>query len=649
MNKFKSVNPLFLIVNIAMLLMASITIIFDYRIAIIEYLVCIITGTIIIVKIRKNISFTTKALKSTAKSLSLDKSKTLPKFNVPMVSTDKSGMMIWANDSFANKVMVDIPFLEKNISLITGDKSLQKIINKSNVDICYNKKRYTCFGIELEDSYLIYMVEDTYYKETSEKYEITRPCVATILFDNREELLRESDDEQVTQIVALVENALQKWASTTTGFFKKINDDRYLFVTEEQYIKQFEKEKFNIINQIHDIKRDEHSFATISMGIGRNAPNLRAAEVWSRKALNMALGRGGDQVVIKRNNSYEFFGGTAKGLEKRDTVRARVIATTLMEHVQDSDKVFIMGHKFSDLDCVGASLGLWSVISKGQNKEVYIVMDTEKTLSKVLVNNVSKTIDKQVFVSPKEALEKHGKDSLLIIVDTHTPSFVESNELYEHLEKVVVIDHHRMMVNRIKNALIFYHEPYASSASEMVTELIQYMGEENIGRIEAEAMLAGIMLDTKNFVLRTGTRTFKAAAFLREKGADTIEVKRMFSNSIDEYKTRFEIVSQSEIFNCCAVACTEGTDEDTRVLAAQAADELLGIQGVKASFVLYPIDNGVSISARSFGSINVQVIMEKLGGGGHQSMAGAQLYDTTISDVREKLIDLINQIDVSDI
>lgn len=649
MNKFKSVNPMFLILNFIILLMAVVTAWFNLTIAVIEVAISVVLLLIVILCIRKQTSFSTKVLKAVAKGLGLDKDKVLPKFNVPIVSADKNGNIVWANDTFANKVYSGKPYLEKNISTVIGDKRLTELINHNDTDISYNDKRYTCFGVEVDETYILYMLEDTYYKETADQYERTRPCVATILFDNREELLRDSDDGQITQIVALVENYLQKWASDTSGFFKKINNDRYVLVTEERYIKKFAEDKFSILNDIHEIRKDEHNFATVSIGIGRGASNLKLAESWSRKALNMALGRGGDQVVIKHKNNYEFFGGNSKGIEKRDTVRARVIATTLMEHIQESDKVFIMGHKFSDLDCVGASLGLWSSISKGQDKEVYIVIDLEKTLSKVLVDNVKKTIDKKVFISPQEALSMHSKDSLLIVVDTHTPSFVESNELYEHLEKVVVIDHHRMMVNRIKNALIFYHEPYASSASEMVAELVQYMGEENVGRTEAEAMLAGIMLDTKNFVLRTGTRTFEAAAFLRGKGADTVEVKRMFSNSIDEYKTRFEIVSQSEIFNSCAIACTEEVGDDIRVVAAQAADELLGIQGVKASFVLYPINDGVNISARSFGSINVQVIMEKLGGGGHQSMAAAQLYETNISDARERLIDIINQIEVNDI
>lgn len=616
---------------------------------VIEILLSAISIAAVVLGIRRHSSYATRVLKSTEKGIKLDKEEVLLKFGIPMFSVSKRGTIVWSNTLFVNKVNGGEQVIGKNIKEITGDVTAPGIIAAGKADIHHKGKRFTCFGIEVDDIYIFYMLEDTHLKETAEKYDLTRPCIATILFDNKEELLRDSEDEQVTQIVALVENTLQKWASGTTGFFKKISDDRYLFVTEEKFIKEFEKEKFSILNQIHEIKRDEHNFATISIGIGRAAQSLRAAELWSKKALNMALGRGGDQVVIKNNDDYSFFGGTAKGIEKRDMVRARVIASMLIEHVSDSDKVFIMGHKFSDLDCVGAALGLYSAIQKGMGKRTYIVVDRNKTLSKVLIDNIAKSTDEKIFITPDEALDLHDKDSLLIVVDTHTPGFVESSELYEHLERVVVIDHHRMMVNRIKNALIFYHEPYASSCSEMVTELVQYMGEDNIERIDAEALLAGIMLDTKNFVLRTGTRTFEAAAFLRSKGADTVEVKRMFSNSIDEYKTRFEIVSQSEIFNSCAVACTEEVGNDIRVVAAQAADELLGIQGVKASFVLYPIDNGVNISARSFGMVNVQLIMEQLGGGGHHSMAGAQIYNVSMTKAREQLIDLLNTVETNDL
>ena len=282
-----------------------------------------------------------------------------------------------------------------------------------------------------------------------------------------------------------------------------------------------------------------------------------------------------------------------------------------------------MGHQFSDLDSVGASIGLWSAITKGQEKPCYVVLNREQTLAGALVETVEKAGNTGMFLSPREALSLITDRSLLIIVDTHSESFVESRDLYKYSKRTVVIDHHRMMVKHIENAIIFYHEPYASSASEMVTELVQYLGENAIGRLEADALLAGITLDTKNFVLKTGVRTFEAAAFLRRKGADTVEVKRLFSNSIDTYRAKYQLVSNAEIYNSCAVTAADEDCPDIRIASAQAADELLGVQGVNASFVLYSSAGTVNISARSLGAVNVQVVMEKLGGGGHQTMAGA--------------------------
>lgn len=420
-----------------------------------------------------------------------------------------------------------------------------------------------------------------------------------------------------------------------------------MVVMEERHLRAFMEKKFEILDDIRNIKLDERRYATISIGIGRAGNSMRECEFWARNALEMALGRGGDQVAIKQGDAYEFFGGMSKGVEKRDKVRTRVIASTLSDHIKDSDHVFIMGHQFSDLDCVGAAVGMWSAITKGQERPASVVINRRQTLASSLVESIENSGNGGMFLSPDQAEGMLTDRSLLIIVDTHSPSFVESASLYEKCKRVVVIDHHRMMVNHIEGAVVFYHEPYASSASEMVTELAQYLGENSLNRLEAEALLAGIMLDTKNFVLKTGVRTFEAAAFLRRKGADTVEVKRMFSDSIDTYKAKYQMVSGAEIFNSCAIACADENCPDVRVASAQAADELLGIQGVNASFVMYPTQGVVNISARSLGAVNVQVIMEALGGGGHQTMAGAQLPGVTMEEAREKLVGLISDIEVA--
>jgi c-di-AMP phosphodiesterase-like protein len=326
-------------------------------------------------------------------------------------------------------------------------------------------------------------------------------------------------------------------------------------------------------------------------------------------------------------------------VEKRDKVRTRVIAAAISDHVRASDRVFVMGHKNSDLDSVGSAVGMWAVIAKGLDVKVNIVVDKARTLAGQLVESIEEAYpDDKVFISPQEALQLATERSLLIITDTHSPTFVESEELLGKVERVIVIDHHRMMVNYIRQTLIFYHEPYASSAAEMVTEIVQYIKSSSISAAAAQALLAGIMLDTKSFVLKTGVRTFEAAAYLRRCGADTVEVKKLFANSFESYQKKARMVSSAEIYQTCAIATATDETGDVRIAAAQAADELLTIQGVKASFVLYRNGPDVNISGRSLGDVNVQLILEAFGGGGHFTMAGAQISGANLNDARRLLI-----------
>ena len=405
------------------------------------------------------------------------------------------------------------------------------------------------------------------------------------------------------------------------------------------------KEKFPVLKEIRQIKLGSRE-ATVSMGIGYGSKNLKDCESKARTALEMALGRGGDQVaVMKDNDAYEFFGGVSSGVEKLSKVRTRVISNTLAKAIHESDRVYIMGHRFSDLDCVGAAVGLQRVISATFKKMSRIVLDEKTTMASVLVNYVKEErSDEEIFISPEEARNISPR-TLLIIVDTHTPDFVESREVLEKCQRVVVIDHHRKMVNFIKNALILCIEPTASSASEMCTEIISYMGDMDLTSLEAESLLSGIVLDTKNFVMKTGVRTFEAAAYLRKKSANTVTVKRFFADSIDTYKEKYNIVSKAEIFNGCAISESDSNAPNIRLVTSQAADELLMVSDVYASFVIFQTPDGtVSVSARSYGKINVQIIMELMGGGGHQTMAATQIKNTTKADVKRKLIEAINDV-----
>lgn len=550
------------------------------------------------------------------------------------------GFVVYANALFKNNICRGEDCKGVKIDSLFPERLVEDIKNNTFLIENIYSKKYEIFTIGQDDFSLV-CFHDCLNNETRSKKTDYKFSVGMIVFDNKEEILRESSEEESSKVISQLEQRLQKWISRTSGFLKKLGDNKYLALIEEKDLKIFIDNKFEILEEIREIKLDDNKVATISAGFSKGASTFKDGEQWAKNALSMALGRGGDQVVVKSNKSYDFFGGVSKGTEKLDKVRTRVIANTLVEHIKMSDCVLIMGHKYSDLDSVGACVGMWSAISKGQKKPSYIIINKDMTLAPALVKNIDNSSEEEIFINEEMAVDLITDKTLLIIMDTHSAHFVESEEIYTRSKKTVVIDHHRMMVNHIRDAIVFFHEPVASSASEMVTELVQYMGSCTLNNFEAQALLAGIMLDTKNFVLKTGVRTFEAAAFLRKRGADTVAVKRLFSNSINTYKEKSYLVSSSEIFNNCAVVLAPKELPDMKLAAVQAADELLEIEDVRASFVIYPEGESVSISARSMGDVNVQVLMEKLGGGGHQTMAGAKIENQTLSKVREMVIDII--------
>lgn len=441
-----------------------------------------------------------------------------------------------------------------------------------------------------------------------------------------------------------IEYTIGKYVSDHGGLMLKSDRDRFTVVVEERHLRSMISSRFELLEQVRDLARERNQVVTLSVGVGRDAGNLNDSEQYARQALDMALGRGGDQAAVHSAGGYEFFGGVSSGVEKQTKVKTRIVAAALMELINSSDSVFLMGHRNADLDCFGAVVGLCRAVQL-MGKNAHIVIRKEKQLTGELYTRLVENGYEGVFLEPEAALQMTAKKTLLIICDTHTKQVVESPELYAQCKSVVVIDHHRKMVGHIDNAVIFYHEPYASSASEMVTELLQYFGEKiRIGRLEAESLLAGIMLDTKNFIMRTGVRTFEAAAYLRRLGADTVEVKRLFASSMDSYQRKVKLVAGAEIYRGCAIALSPDRDApDMQVTAAQAADELLTIQGVQASFLIFEMNGLMWFSARSMGQLNVQLIMEKLGGGGHLTMAGAQLRGASPSEAKEKLIAAIDE------
>ena len=644
-NRF--VTPLFLILTVVMLIMAVVSFWWNHYVFVAELIISFAAMAVVIFGIINFKKYLSKVTSEALHSIGDSSEEKINRIALPIAIIGEDFEIIGVNSLFKEKISGENDPVGDMIKDYLTNETPDTLYNDNGTETLVGGKWYIAFAVRAGESSVVYFVDNNAYKVNSDEYLQSRPVVAIVAFDNKEELERETEEGEASRITVLVEKVIAKWVSSTTGFYKKMSGGRYLVITEERYIKQFVDEKFKVLEEIRAIKINDRMNATISMGVGRGAANVKESELWARQALDMALGRGGDQVAVKKNESYQFFGGLSKGVEKRDKVRTRVIAAALTNHVSNSSNVVIMGHRYSDLDSVGACIGMWSAVVKGLHRNAYIVIDRQQTLAKPLVTSFEKSGFESIFKTEDEAFDIIDDHTLLIIVDTHSPNFLESKAIYERCKRVVVIDHHRMMVNHIDNALVFYHEPYASSACEMTAELVQYLGDYSLSRLESEAMLSGIMLDTKNFVLRTGVRTFEAAAFLRSNGADTVEVKRLFSNSIDTYKVKYKLVSEAEIFNYCAIACADSNTPDIRIASAQAADELLGIENVKASFVMYKTGKTVNISARSLGDLNVQVIMEALGGGGHQTMAACQMENVSIAEARERLLSIINELEIN--
>lgn len=564
--------------------------------------------------------------------------KYFEEFKVPVAVIGDSGEILLYNQKFQDAFFDLKNPTNENISCVIPDFDIKNCTRLSHIDFAFGEYQYTSYAHKVKSGILITFLDNTYYKKLEKDYIETRKSVGIAVFDNYEDFVSDNEEEAVRAMIT-VEGLLSRWATKYNTIFRKMSDNRYLFVFDEKVLKRQIEKKFRILDKIRQTSYNGRA-ATISIGIGRNSDNLKDSQNDAKKALDMALGRGGDQVAVFDRGEYEFYGGVSKGIERTNKVRVRVIAESMKEAINACDKVLVMGHRFSDLDCIGAAVGLYSTITKRYKKPCYIVTDEDKSMAKVVIDRLKKENyeDNEMFISGDRAESYISAKTLLIIVDTHHPDFLESKDVYEKCKKIIVIDHHRKMVDHIDNANIFFHEPTASSTSELVTELISYLGDDGLTHDEAEALLSGIMLDTKNFVVKTGVRTFEAAAYLRKKGADTVVVREIFSNSLDDYRAKCKLVADAEIVRHCAITVERENLKNSRVICAQAADDLLTIKSVEASFVISRIDRvNVNISARSFGKVNVQVIMEKLGGGGHQTMAAAQFQYLSLDEAKEKL------------
>lgn len=572
-----------------------------------------------------------------------------------LVFRPDTGEIIWSNESFLQLAGVREHLFEMRLSEAVPDFQVQWLLSgkqESPERVELNNHRFRVYGSLVRSrnrTGVQSLVATTYWVETTEAdhlrevYEASRPVAAILMLDNYEDLMKACEDTQRSAVLAQIDEKLQTWANAGQGILLKTDRNHYLFLFEEQYFQHFVDEKFSILDTVRAIRVAENIHPTLSIGIGKDSPSIPELYKNAKLSMEMALSRGGDQAVVRNQVDFAFYGGRTKATEKRTKVKSRVMANAFRELIADAGEVYIMGHSFADMDAVGAAAGICCAARK-RGKQARIVIDREHTAAETLIARLDALPEYSgVFLTPAEAFLQMRADTLLVVVDTNRPDMVENPQLLESCNRVAVIDHHRRAATYIENAAFNFHEPYASSASELVTELLQYLVEPtDLLREEAGALLAGIVLDTKHFTQRTGGRTFEAAAFLRRSGADTAEVQRLFQGDLKDMVTKYDIIRRAEMYRSnIAVSVVEEPGVD-RVAAAQAADDLLTLKGVQASFVIYAAEGAVLMSARSLGEINVQVILEALGGGGNSTTAGARIEDTDPESVRQQLIGVLD-------
>ena len=565
----------------------------------------------------------------------------------------ESDDIIWTNDRFLQLTGEREHLFDAKLSaLIPGFDSrwLMEGKNECPTEVEYGSRRFLVFGHLVRTGgrsggflATTYWVDVTEFSLIRDQYQATRPVAAVLLLDNYDELMKNLTENQRSALVSEIDARLDEWVAESGGMLRRYQRERYLFVFDEQYLAKFVEDKFDILDAIHQVVNPSGINATLSIGVGKDGENYRELFQFANLSIDMALSRGGDQAVIRNKFTFEFYGGRSKETEKRTKVKSRVMANALSALVSDSSQVFIMGHRSPDNDCIGAAAGVCALCRKN-GVPVHIIKEAAPPPAQELIDRLAPLPEYQdCFLTAQEALLIADSRSLAVVVDTNRPDQVQAAELLESCNRVAVIDHHRRAATYIEGAALNYHEPYASSASEMVTELLQYIVEPNqILRSEAEALLAGIVLDTKNFTMRTGGRTFEAAAFLRRSGADTAEVKKLYQNDLADTVAKYALIQNAQLYRD-HIALAVSRQPVGRIIAAQAADELLNIMGIDTSFVIAPEGDKVNLSARSMGDTNVQVILEKLGGGGNAAAAGGQVSGKSVDEVAQELKEAIDQ------
>ena len=563
----------------------------------------------------------------------------LRSFPLPVLLVKENGEMIWFNTLF-EQILSDFSELHNsNInSLFSFSEHLAEKDRKDRLEVRGDTRAFTVYPAPIKDgSWALYFTDDTVLKDIRKKYRLSRPAVILINADSLEQAEDLMPNEDYYALNSDIDKMIRKWFAEHSCVFRKVSDGRFVAITEHKHLQEMINTRFDIIDKIRGCHfgPDEVEI-TLSIGVGHSL-DFKDCEEDAREALDMARGRGGDQVAIKNGENYEFFGGISSGREKRGKVKSRAFAAALDEYIENSSDVLIMGHTFSDFDCIGAAAGLVA-ISRAKGKNVHVITDRRKTMALPLIKMLEVGNGAISFVSPAKAEEYVNEKTILIIVDTMRTKLVEAPALLSMGIRTVVIDHHRMAIDHIEGNTFEFLEPYASSACEMVTELVQYSpSKPKLSPVLAQALLAGIMLDTKDYTLRVGVRTFDAASYLRSCKADTVAVRKLFSGTAEDNIQVNNIVNSAVYFDRYAISISAATGSNARLICSKAADALLSIENVDASFVVFSFGDMINISARSLGRINVQLVMEKLGGGGHHSMAAAQLTNTTLQETFDLL------------
>lgn len=580
-------------------------------------------------------------------------------FNMPfpLVLLEMDGTISWYNTRFKD-LFADEDLLNKKIEELLPQLEVESLLedeDRKPVEVAYEDQYYEIHYNVVdskktistrENIIMLYLVNKTDEAQLYNRYkdEILAVCLAYV--DNYDEVKNSTPELDRPIVLAEIDKVINSYVTKHNGLVRKYENDKYLFIFHNRDLERIKDKRFDILDQIREIDKGNPISITLSMGVGINGKNPYENYEFARAAIDIALGRGGDQAVIKEDNNLSFYGGKTKAIEKRNKVRSRVIAHALMQLIDQAEEVIVMGHKNADMDSFGASIGIIRAV-RNRKKDAYLVLEKVNPSIRNIYNRMVEEAPEylDIILSPEDALEVVNESSLLIMVDNHRPSFAEAPELLELTDKIVVIDHHRRGAEFIEEPVLTYLEPYASSTCELVTEMLYYMSDKlEMTKFEADALLAGITVDTKNFTFQTGVRTFEAASILKRAGADTTNVRQLFRDDYNIYLKKADVIKNSKIlFEKIAIGRLESDLEDSILIAAQSANDLLNIDGVEASFVLTQWGQKVHISGRSLGNISAQLILEKLGGGGHLTSAGTQIEDKTIDEVEELLIETIEE------